>query len=53
VEAGPCLFDLLGVTGGTEGKPTCGVNICIHNLGEAIQACASRMHLDSFARLVA
>lgn len=53
VEAGPCLFDLLQVTGGTEEKPTCGVNICIYNLAEAIQVCASRMELDAFARLVA
>jgi hypothetical protein len=53
VEAGPCLFDLLQVTGGTKEKPTYGVNICIHNLAEAIQACASRMELDGFAQLVA
>ena len=53
VEAGPCLFYLLQVTGGTEGKHWRGVNIFIHNLTEAIQMCAFHMDLGRFARLVA
>lgn len=53
VEAGPCLFDLLQVTGGTEGKRWHGVNICIHNLAEAIQVYATRTDLCTFTRLVA
>ena len=52
VEAGPCFFYLLQVTGGTKDKPTRGVNVCIYNLAEAVQACAARMDLERFARLV-
>ena len=53
VEAGPCLFDLLQVTGGTPDKPTRGVNIAICNLAEAIQMCAARMTPGDFTRLAA
>ena len=52
VEAAPCFFYLLQITGGTKGKPTRGVNIAIHNLPEAIQTYATRMDPESFARFV-
>ena len=53
VESGYVLFYLLQVTGGTKGKPTRGVNICIYNLAEAIQHHAAQIEPEAFARLVA
>lgn len=53
VESGYVLFYLLQVTGGTAGKPTRGVNLCIYNLAEAIQHYAARMEPEAFAGLVA
>ena len=44
---------LLRVTGGAEGKPTRGVNLCIYNLAEAIPHYAALVEPEAFARLVA
>ncbi|MEP0548787.1 MAG: hypothetical protein ABJF88_17760 [Rhodothermales bacterium] len=52
VENGYVLFYLHQVTGGTEGKPTRGVNVCIYNLREAIQQYAARMEAEAFLELI-